>query len=127
MNWLKELDQQKIVLLLCLVGFSVSLAGKQLSSGFEECQECVFGDRAGGQIRHSGSSQLFHQLVHTVTLRHAAILPVLLPALLLVLGWWGFLSCREQKGETGLTITLKQTSTGKNLFPQMAILRHEDT
>lgn len=78
MSWLKELDQQKIVLLLCLVGFSVSLAGKQLSSGSEECQECVSGDGAGEQIGSSGSSQLSRQLVRTVTLRHTASTVVLL-------------------------------------------------
>lgn len=81
MSCLKELDQQKIVLLLCLVGFSVSLAGKQLPSGSEECQECVPGDRAGEQIGSSGSSQLSRQLA-----RHTAVLPALLPAVLLVPG-----------------------------------------
>lgn len=86
MSCLKELDQQKIVLLLCLGGFSVSLAGKQLPSGSEECQECVSGDRAGEQMVSSGSSQLSRQLVRTVTLRHTAVLPTLLPAVLLVLG-----------------------------------------
>lgn len=49
MSWLKELDQQKIVFLLCLVGliFCELSYLNQLSSGSEECQECVSGDRTG--------------------------------------------------------------------------------